>query len=426
MNQFSVLLVLVILSSATPVTSLADSKVNLVGNNYTFHSSILEQSRELQVYVPGSFKEKQATNKKYSVLYLLDGHNWFLNAVSLSNLLAQYGEIPELIIVGINTDDSSRYQFFQKKALLRDFLESEVIPFIEQRFPVSDQRMLFGWQYAGALTLDILAKKPSLFSNYLVSSPFPIEGSNMDEFIQGVSQWSKADLLPNKVYLNISANQTEGTVKLGTDLLADYLKKQSIKQFTWDYSEIEPLRSVSLGHRFSPLETLFQGLINYYPDYPVLEFDSVAEFKALGGMVYVKSYYLQRAEKHGFDPEIPEEGWFYLGRLALDANDPGLLSLIVKEMIANGQLDKNNAQRNSSYAKLLANHKYYNEAIAVYRSLIRQLPTEPMLYKRLGDIYRSMQQVELARTNYRQALNLAVKQSSVNLSEHKADLESVR
>ena len=108
-------MVRIILSSAAPVTSLADSKAKLVGNNYTFHASMLEQSRELQVYVPGSFKEKQATNKKYSVLYLLDGHNWFLNAVSLSNLLAQYGEIPELIIVGINSDDSSRYQFFQKK-----------------------------------------------------------------------------------------------------------------------------------------------------------------------------------------------------------------------------------------------------------------------------------------------------------------------
>ncbi len=88
MNQFSVLLVRIILSSAAPVTSLADSKAKLVGNNYTFHASMLEQSRELQVYVPGSFKEIQATSKKYSVVHLLEGHSWFLDAVSLPNFLA--------------------------------------------------------------------------------------------------------------------------------------------------------------------------------------------------------------------------------------------------------------------------------------------------------------------------------------------------
>jgi len=56
MNQFSVLLVRIILSSAAPVTSLADSKAKLVGNNYTFRASMLEQSRELQFYVSSSFK----------------------------------------------------------------------------------------------------------------------------------------------------------------------------------------------------------------------------------------------------------------------------------------------------------------------------------------------------------------------------------
>jgi enterochelin esterase-like enzyme len=436
MKQFPSFIIVLVLSFVNSSISLANSEANIVGNNYTINSSILEHSRKIQVYVPSSYKTKDTAKNKYPVLYLLDGQNWFLNTVSISKLLAQYGEIPELIIVGITTDDSPRYLFFQQKALLRDFLESEVIPFVVQRFPVNDEKMLFGWQYGGALTLDILAKTPSLFDHYMASSPYPIEGKNMTEFIHGLSLWPK-DKSIEAVNLNFAANQSEGTVKAGTDILANFLKKQSLYQLTWNYLEQESLKSVSLGHRFSPLRTLFEGLINYYGDYPVLEPNSLQEFEELGGMNYVKSYYSTRATKFGFDPGIPTEGWFYLCRLALNEGAPEALSQFVKEMATGHELANINIGWNASFAKLLAKHQHYDDAISIYQLLIKRSPQEPMFYKRLADIYYSLSglkntsekysmSADVARNKaiklYQRALTLATSQASANLEVHRVDL----
>ena len=48
---------------------------NVLGSNYAIHSEVTGEPQQLQVYLPESYTEN--TTKKYPVLYLLDGQNWF-------------------------------------------------------------------------------------------------------------------------------------------------------------------------------------------------------------------------------------------------------------------------------------------------------------------------------------------------------------
>lgn len=53
-----------------------------------------------------------------------------------------------------------------------DFIEAELLPALEQLFPLDRQRLsLFGHSYGGLFTLHTLLSRPALFSRYWASSP---------------------------------------------------------------------------------------------------------------------------------------------------------------------------------------------------------------------------------------------------------------
>lgn len=57
-------------------------------------------------------------------------------------------------------------------AALLDFLTLELKPFIEARYPVDPSRSaLFGHSLSGVFTANVLARRPSAFSSYLIASP---------------------------------------------------------------------------------------------------------------------------------------------------------------------------------------------------------------------------------------------------------------
>ena len=56
------------------------SESNIVGSNIQIQSKVLNQEREIQVYLPDGYEESE---KSFPVLYLLDGQRYFLHGVSL-------------------------------------------------------------------------------------------------------------------------------------------------------------------------------------------------------------------------------------------------------------------------------------------------------------------------------------------------------
>lgn len=71
------------------------------------------------------------------------------------------------------------------------FLEEELFPFIDQKYPVTTYRTLIGHSYGGLFTLNTLVKHPDLFTNYLAIDP------SLDWDAQKLLKESKVKLAQN-------------------------------------------------------------------------------------------------------------------------------------------------------------------------------------------------------------------------------------
>jgi predicted alpha/beta superfamily hydrolase len=157
------------------------SEIGVVDSLY---SNILEESREIYIQLPASYSPEN--NQTYPVVYILDGEV-FLPTVR--NVLDFYsgGFMPEMVLIGISNSKSRIRDltsstattlygrpFNQKNgeaANFIKFIENELIPFVEDKYPVSNFRTLIGHSHGGQFAIYSLIDHPHLFANYLAIDP---------------------------------------------------------------------------------------------------------------------------------------------------------------------------------------------------------------------------------------------------------------
>ena len=384
----------------------------VVGKEYSIPSNVFETNRKIWVSTPEDY---QASNKSYPVLYLLDGQRWFLQAVSYQRLFSEYSYTPDFIVVGINTDDPQRYGFFANSEKLIDFIEKDVISSVDSLFRTSDERMLFGWQFAGAFCINTLVERPELFDAYFSASPIPLRESSYSE-LNSVN-------MPTSLFLTTSLN--EHMVNEGVEKFTSFLKEKSFESLRWKYRMADMESISSFGHRTTPLSTLYQGLRFHFQDYPLLEFDRLEDFNNAGGHDYVNRYYEQRGEKYGISKEIPEEGMFFLVRLGLDSKDYSTFDRFMKDFIPRGFLETVNLGWGSNYADFYLENDDYEGAQLVYESLSTRFPNSARPINGLGDVFAKKGEIKKAKKYYKQAIELAEETSDRRITDYKKDLESL-
>ena len=62
-------------------------------------STVLGEEREYQVHLPDSYRWAQ--DRRYPVLYVLDGQTHFFHSAGSVSFLAAEGELPEMIVVAL-------------------------------------------------------------------------------------------------------------------------------------------------------------------------------------------------------------------------------------------------------------------------------------------------------------------------------------
>ena len=150
------------------------------------HSEIVGQDYDLYVNLPRNYSD---TTKNFPVLYVLDGQWDFALAESLFGQQYYDGFVPEIIVVGItwggenpNYDVLRARDFTPTKTMQNpqsgnapkflEFIEKELIPFMESKYRVSKtDRALMGSSLGGLFTLYTLFHKTSLFDRYILTSP---------------------------------------------------------------------------------------------------------------------------------------------------------------------------------------------------------------------------------------------------------------
>jgi tetratricopeptide (TPR) repeat protein len=373
--------------------------VNAVGKNYFIQSDALNEEREIQIYLPDSYENN---DKKYPVLFLLDGQRFYLYGVSLLQSFAQFKLTPEFIVVGIKNKYPQRFSHFSStENTFLSFLEKDVIGFVDNNFRTSGERILFGWEYGGSFVIQSMIDKPELFDAYLAASPYPITEKIkvIDSLIFNEREFK------GQLYFTVSLN--EGMVEEGTDSLNSVLGNSALNRMNWTYRKLE-----GEEHRSTPYTTIYHGLKAYYYYYPELQLNTLEEFTKAGGMAYVNDYYKQRSKEFGFSPEIPNWTKFTIIRSAMRANNYDQFDVFTTKFKTDDFIGQLRGNRPYSIGEFYRKHQEYEKAIDIFKILVNKYPNSERPLNSLGDVYTSLKDEKQASEYYQKAAELIKKNSN--------------
>jgi uncharacterized protein len=150
-----------------------------IGETLRIHSKVLGEDRTYQVHLPASYP--WAKDRRYPVLYVLDGKTHFVHTAATADFLAAEGEMPETIVVAIastvrirdftQTDWKEAWVGGGGAANFKLFLSTELIPLVERTYRTDGFRTLTGHSAGGQFVLYTLTSEPALFHAYVALSP---------------------------------------------------------------------------------------------------------------------------------------------------------------------------------------------------------------------------------------------------------------
>jgi predicted alpha/beta superfamily hydrolase len=193
-------------------------------------SGIFGNTRLVRVWLPPDYDGWGAT--RYPVLYLNDGQNLFDPATAFAGVHWQVGEaatqliaeqkIRPLIIVGIDNTKNRAQEYIPYKSkdprvlnakgkCYPDFLQREVMPLIEERYPVlkgPENTGLGGSSLGGLITLYTQLAAPGVFGRLLIESPslFVANGKILEE-CRRFRNW------PTRLWLGMGTRETGNAEK---------------------------------------------------------------------------------------------------------------------------------------------------------------------------------------------------------------------
>jgi len=170
-------------------SSTKDNRIT-IGTINGLHSSILNEERELLIYIPESGAGNNNNNTRYPVLYLLDGNSFFHSVSGMVQYLSAIGKMPEMIVVGIgNTDrvrdltpthavswsngeeDTAHFKNSGGGEKFISFIQNELIPYIDDHYQTEPYRIFAGHSLGGLTVLSTLIANPALFNAYIAIDP---------------------------------------------------------------------------------------------------------------------------------------------------------------------------------------------------------------------------------------------------------------
>ncbi|MBO9728499.1 MAG: alpha/beta hydrolase [Chitinophaga sp.] len=156
-------------------------------------SKVLGEDRKIYIYVPPA--DTLQPDKRYPVLYVLDGDNHFSLMAEYCRYLSRkdVNVMPEIIIVGIpNTnrtrdltptksiinywgkaDTSSGFRFKSSGGgnNFLQFVGNELIPYVDAHYKTQAFKIFAGHSFGGITTINCLLTQPDMFGAYIAISP---------------------------------------------------------------------------------------------------------------------------------------------------------------------------------------------------------------------------------------------------------------
>ena len=335
---------------------LASSDI-IIGTNHTINSSILNQDRIIQIYLPDSYKD---TSNSYPVLYILDGQWYFSSGVAIHKALRTPGTIPEMIVIGIeNSNPLRRTLFGDESEKFTRFLKEEVVHFIDSNYRTTQDRVIFGWEDAAYYVSELIFKEPDLFTGAIISDG----GYASENLVEGFSS-------DKEVYLFMANSRKDIYTIDSSEAFSEILKKKDPKHLLWKYDLFNDEEHETLPHL-----AIYKGLQYYYYNFGSPVFESIPQFVEVGGMSYLSTYFIERAERFGGDGKIDDDTKNTLIWLAFHRNNFEYFHFFMtefEEVLSTKRYAS--AYWQNRLALFYLDHEDYNNAIKYFENGIEKYP----------------------------------------------------
>ncbi|MFB6343907.1 alpha/beta hydrolase-fold protein [Saccharicrinis sp. FJH62] len=315
----------------------------------SLYSKILNETRKIYVQLPVSYTPEKS--QKYPVVYILDGEVFLPTVNDVQNYYSG-GFTPEMVLVGISNDKNrvrdlttssitTKYgmPFNEKNGKannFRKFIATELIPFIENKYPVTNYRTLIGHSYGGLFTISTLINQPNLFANYLAIDP------SLDWDDQKLLNEAR-EIIPNRKYENkalfmtlsgqlhmqnsqitidnVMQDTTDFTLFARSNIAFSKLVKQNAKNglsFEWKFYPGDI-------HGTIPFPSIMDGLISLFGWYQMENTDKINSFDTPKEELFriIKHREKKLKEHFGYpEPPYPEELLNMSGYMNMDMQQP--------------------------------------------------------------------------------------------------------
>lgn len=340
---------------------------SVIHDRHTIKSEVLSEERTILVHVPSSYTR---SNEKFPVVYMLDAHTPY-NSM-MAGLLDQQswaGQMPEMILVGIQNTDRVR-DFTPTKTerpnsggsdKFLDFIEKEVITFIEAKYRTQPYRIFAGHSLGGLLAFYTFVTRPNMFNAYIAASP--VLHWDKDFVVKRAEEAFKEKKEYKKTLFFVLGDEPDYINAFNS--LKNLLKKTNPKNLDYDFRQLidENHGSVVLPAYYQGLRKIFTGWIPQSENLTDLE-----------------NHYKRLSERFGYQINIPEN----------------LLNQIGYQLLATKKLE---------------------EAIEVFKRNSQLYPNSPNVYDSLGEAFEKSGQLKEAKENYEKSYKMAQSQGNLQLAQ---------
>ncbi|MCL6294345.1 alpha/beta hydrolase-fold protein [Jejuia spongiicola] len=372
-------------------------------------SNALHELRKIWVHLPDG---NVNSNEKYPVVYLLDGNAHFSSVTGMIHQLSSVNGntiVPKMIVVGIPNTNRMRDLTPTPENNLNsgeinnngpgggnnfmDFIEKELIPYIDSKYPTSPYRTYIGHSLGGLTVINTLLKRPGIFNSYVAIDPslWWADSATLEEAktVLNNKNLSKESLFvgiantmgPDKEISTVMQDTT-GTTQHIRDIL-EFSKKvvpnsSSQLDFGYKYYENDSHGSVPLITTYDALHFIFSWYDIGNDLIPKIMSPDISADIVISD---VTKHYENVSTKMGYSILPPED--------------------LINQM---------------GYGSM--NQKMNKKALAFFKMNVKNYPNKSNVYDSLGDYYSSVKETKKAIKAYEKALSTG---GGNNYSKEKLD-----
>ncbi|WP_202702601.1 alpha/beta hydrolase-fold protein [Flavobacterium sp. UGB4466] len=384
-----------------------------IGTIDSISSKILNENRKIWIHLPKSARNTGLAKQKYPVVYLLDAEGHFSSVVGIIEEMSEVNgntNCPEMIIVGITNTNRNRDLTpthsevdppFVPQSLsdqsgggekFVEFLQKELIPYIDGKYPTAPFKTLIGHSFGGLTALNILANHTDLFHSYIAIDP-SLWWDRQKFLADTKKKLANKNLSKVSLFMAAANTMDEGMniekVRKDTTLLTKHIR--SILDFN-DFLENNKKSNLNYEYQYYsddnhgsvPLIAIYDGL-RFLFKFNQLKLSITEQFNFNKAVFTKIEKHFQNVSKHlGYTVNVPEN----------TINAYGYQSLGKKDMELAGYL---------------------------FRLNVANYPQSPNVYDSLGDFYEANGDKKNAIASYEKTLLL-----DKNFSEAKEKLEKLK